>query len=154
MPSLLSPTSANHPTRSYTPLTDEFSPVTQNPSPVTRTRNGTIVYSKRTAEDIGASIHSNSEETLSPSASAKGKQRALSDDDLGDGDGDGDMGELRRSDGGMVRMDKGKGKERAWDAERGVVEVVDQRDEVYPPLNDVEQEEKRIQEVCLSLVLP
>lgn len=42
------------------------------------------------------------------------------------------------------KRDKGKGKERDWDVERG---------ETYPPVQEDEEEERRIQEVCTLLHL-
>jgi hypothetical protein len=49
-----------------------------------------------------------------------------------------DLGELRR---GPSR----KGKEKAWDEEMGPVEEVDS----YPPVNQADQEERRVQDVSL-----
>jgi len=51
-----------------------------------------------------------------------------------------DLGEVRR---GPSR----KGKEKAWDEEMGPVEVVDS----YPPVNQDDQEERRVQDVSLQL---
>ncbi|WWC90013.1 uncharacterized protein L201_004943 [Kwoniella dendrophila CBS 6074] len=129
MPSVVSPAS-----KSYAPLADEVNPPFGNMSP-TVTRNGTIVYGERSLtstftdseelERVGGS-----DETLSPtpSSSRKGKERAVEDDF-------GDIGE-------MHRMSSVKGKERAWDVERGKVD----EQAAYPPVNEVEEEERRIQE--------
>jgi hypothetical protein len=55
-----------------------------------------------------------------------------------DDDEGGDLGELRRD--GATKS-KGKGK---WDEEMGEVEVMQ---ESYPPVNSVEEDERRIQDV-------
>jgi hypothetical protein len=61
----------------------------------------------------------------------------------------GDLGEIRR--GSTI---KGKGKERAWDEEMGdrveMIQGQDSGETSYPPLNDEEAEEKRIQDVSWS----
>ncbi|WVW83060.1 hypothetical protein I302_105077 [Kwoniella bestiolae CBS 10118] len=142
MPSVLSPNS-----KSYAPLADEVNPSFGNMAPApTVTRNGTIVYGKRSSsmistssgdsedlERVGGQYGNQSEETLSPSASRKGKERAM-DNDMGDG------GEVHRT-------ASAKGKERAWDVEQGNVEIDEQQQEgAYPPVNEVEEEERRVQQ--------
>ncbi|KAK6902955.1 hypothetical protein L486_08302 [Kwoniella mangroviensis CBS 10435] len=143
MPNVLSPSS-----KSYAPLADEVNPSFGNmaPAPVV-TRNSAIVYGKRSSSTISASsgesedleraggqLQSQSEETLSPSANPKGKGRAI-DDEMGD------VGEVHRT-------VSAKGKERAWDVEQGPRELHDQQasEGAYPPMNEVEEEERRIQQ--------
>ncbi|WVQ98741.1 hypothetical protein IAU59_005872 [Kwoniella sp. CBS 9459] len=159
MPSVLSPT---HPSaKSYAPLADEVNPPFGNIAPApTVTRNGTIVYSKRipsttsTAsssadsddlERVGAQLRNDSEETLSPSSSRKGKSRAMGERPLMEQpESDlGDIGEIPRS--------THKGKERAWDLERGRESIVEEPEDMqsqgqYPPVNETEEEERRIQD--------
>ncbi|WWD15925.1 hypothetical protein CI109_100349 [Kwoniella shandongensis] len=144
MPSVLSPTSTS--SKSYAPLADEINPSFGNTAPSV-TRNGTIVYSKRSVsststtstdsddlERVGAQLRNDSEETLSPRPSRKGKERARMNSLMEEGD----IGEMRRM--------SVKGKERAWDVEQGREEEFEQNAGQYPPLNETEEEEKRIQD--------
>ncbi|WVQ78280.1 hypothetical protein IAT38_000365 [Cryptococcus sp. DSM 104549] len=179
MPSVLSPI---HPTssKSYAPLADEVNPPFGHTAPApTVTRNGTIVYggpapaqhrtvssssaasSSADSDDlqrVGAQMRNDSEETLSPSVSRKGKEREVFPPVDGRGGGypqdyvgvsheeGGDLGEMRRG--------SYKGKERAWDVEQGrafppvheETEVNGENGGAYPPLNEAEAEEKRIQD--------
>lgn len=72
----------------------------------------------------------------------------------GAGAEDGDIGEIRRTNSaggygyraGKVDV-KGKGREQPWDVERGKVEEMYGGDAEYPPTNEEEDEERRIQEV-------
>ena len=167
MPSLLATagSSSSAADQSYSPLADEVNPSFGNiaPAPVVA-QDGTILYGKRipdhsnpTSADSedrdarGARLRSESEETLSPNKLHKGKQRVMN----GYEHENGDLGELRK-DGGTVRV---KGKAKQWDPERGMVEsegVVDLEDGRYPPVNETEEEERRVQEVscCLFPVSP
>jgi len=157
MPSLLAPISStrNGASKSYTPLPDELNPPFKNTAPaLTVTRNGTVTYGKRVAssssststnsdergrnqDKLGAHLRSESEETLSPH---KGKERAMN----GYAHGEADLGEMRRAD--------MKGKEKQWDPEQGMVQMdgaggMDLDEGRYPPLNETQEEERRIQEV-------
>lgn len=124
-----------HSTRSYAPLADENSPVA---SP-TVSINGTVVYSKRLTPPGSSSNseddHKNgsslmdSDETLPGARRNKSRGHFAVEDD--------DSGSL-------------KGKNRAW-GERATDYVED--DAAYPPVNAVEEEEKRVQAVR-ALVLP
>jgi len=105
---------------------------------------------------------SGSNETLTTmstvtASSLKGKERAVMQVQVPE-DEDGDIGELRR--GGTLRANayghpnggavnrKGKGKERAWDAEMGPQEAVQ---ESYPPGNEALDEERRVQDVSITV---
>ncbi|KAK8869802.1 hypothetical protein IAR55_000370 [Kwoniella newhampshirensis] len=146
MPSVISQTGNS--SKSYAPLADEINPPFGNTAPAPSvTRNGTIVYSKRSVsststdstdsddlERVGAHLRNDSEETLSPRPSRKGKEKARMDPLAEDS---GDIGEVRR-----ISV---KGKERAWDVELGT-ETIDGQSDQYPPLNEAEEEEKRIRD--------
>lgn len=106
------------------------------------TRNGTVVYGKRsssygseTSDVLPSIIRTPSEETL-PGLHHKGKGRDLPQ-------GEEDIGILQRQ-GAVPSL---KGKERAWDPEMGREEIMN--DSSYPPINQVEDEERRVQEVIL-----
>lgn len=158
MPTLSIP-SASSSGKAYSPLSDEVNPTFGNVAPVpTVTRNGTVVYAKRVnsfsstgssdvqSSSVDRSSRTGSSETLSPI----GKGRAVMDVNGYPGlvldDQYGDLGEIRR--GSTI---KGKGKERAWDEEMGdrveMMQGQDSGETSYPPLNDEEAEEKRIQDV-------
>ncbi|WOO79735.1 uncharacterized protein LOC62_02G003251 [Vanrija pseudolonga] len=117
----------SHSTRSYAPLADENSPVA---SP-TVSINGTVVYSKRLTPPGSSSNseddHKNgsslmdSDETLAGARRNKSRGHFAVEDD--------DSGSL-------------KGKNRAW-GERATDYVED--DAAYPPVNALEEEEKRVQ---------
>ncbi|WVO13909.1 hypothetical protein L204_101533 [Cryptococcus depauperatus] len=148
MPSVLTPT--QHITKSYAPLADEVNPPFGNIAPApTVTENGTIVYDQRVAsatsvasssagsddlERVCARLKNDSQETLSPTRSWKGKTRTeskLQDEET-------DVGEFRKS--------SYKGKERAWDVEQGQLTSAERiADSQYPPVNEVEEEERKIQ---------
>lgn len=102
-----------------------------------------------------ARLKSESEETLSPvptGGTIKGKARA---EDYGYANGNGategdyDLGEIQR--GGTVRangrLGSIKGKERAWDAEGLAGDTDEGVNGSYPPVNEDEDEERKIQEV-------
>jgi len=63
-----------------------------------------------------------------------------------------DLGEMPR----FTRIDKGKGKERAWDIEQGQQwqeqgqgqEYLQEEEGSYPPRSSEEEDERRIQAVC------
>ncbi|ADV19542.1 hypothetical protein I305_02998 [Cryptococcus gattii E566] len=147
MPSVLSP---NNPvSRSYAPLIDETnSPIITSTSKAVP-YNGPAMYgqpdlppavaaSSSTGFDdlqkAGMGMRSDSEEALSPSTSRKGKERAKTPTF------DGDLGEVRRG--------SYKGKERVWDIEQGIFseEHLASENSCYPPTNEAEEEERRIQE--------
>nr|XP_019013549.1 uncharacterized protein I206_01619 [Kwoniella pini CBS 10737]OCF52330.1 hypothetical protein I206_01619 [Kwoniella pini CBS 10737] len=147
MPSVL-PNSS----KSYAPLSDEVNPSFGNVAPVPRvTRNGTIVYENQTSstmsstssadsEDLeraGTRLHNGSEETLSPSFSRKGKSRALEGQEVLE-----ELGDIGRT----RRVASLKGKERAWDVEQGREESFTVPDGAYPPTNEVEEEERKVQQ--------
>ncbi|WVR05227.1 hypothetical protein IAU60_002239 [Kwoniella sp. DSM 27419] len=151
MPSVLSVT-IHHDSKAYAPLADEVNPPFGNMAPSPQvTRNGTIVYSKRQSSStsetsngsddlqrVGAPLRNDSEETLSATSSSKGKGRST--DERRWTEDTGDIGEVRRA--GY------KGKERAWDVERGDVELIEEEESAgaqYPPLSEAEEEERRIQ---------
>jgi hypothetical protein len=109
-------------------------------------------------------LRSESEETLNP-ARAKLAARETGHR-VGEGEHpfEGNMGQLQREEGmglgtgtgsgyglreGKVDY-KGKGKDKAWDLEQGRVEEVYGVSERYPPTNEEEEEEKRVQEVSGS----
>ena len=167
MPSILSPTSLSHnsASRSYTPLADEINPEIGNTVPSTTvSHNGTIVYAKRSAtassststdpegreresDQLNCSprLRSDSQETLSPGTIHKGKEgitKRVSHEEA-------DLGELRR--------EHGKGKEKHWDLEQGRVNALNTGGESdegrYPPLNEIEEEERRIREVSLCFAM-
>ncbi|KAK1925042.1 hypothetical protein DB88DRAFT_539817 [Papiliotrema laurentii] len=152
MPSLLPP--PNNLSRSYTPLADELNPPYGDRAP-TVTRNGTVVYGRRTSSygsdehDLDADYASSSSLPRSPAnetppsdyrpdPKGKGKHRSALPLPMGDVD----LGELQRGD--TVRARNPKGKEKAWDVEMGEEEEVVQ--DSYPPINEVEEEERRIQD--------
>lgn len=152
MPSVL-PNSS----KSYAPLSDEVNPSFGNVAPVPRvTRNGTIVYENQTSstmsstssadsEDLeraGTRLHNGSEETLSPSFSRKGKSRALEGQEVLE-----ELGDIGRT----RRVASLKGKERAWDVEQGREESFTVPDGAYPPTNEVEEEERKVQQVSRRL---
>lgn len=88
-------------------------------------------------QKAGMSMSNDSEETLSPSASRKGKERAKTPTF-----DSGDLGEVRRG--------SYKGKERVRDIEEGRIyseEQLASENSRYPPTNEAEEEERRIQEV-------
>jgi hypothetical protein len=119
MPSLLTPTSSNQP---YSPLTDETDNTPQPPYP--SATNGAIVYSKQIDK-----LRSESEETLSPSN--KGVINPTHEEDIG-----------------IPQRYKGKGKEREWDPEQGRVDIERAASsDSYPPVNEGDDEERKIQEV-------
>ncbi|WWC61118.1 uncharacterized protein I303_103696 [Kwoniella dejecticola CBS 10117] len=134
MPSVL-PTSS----KSYAPLADETGNMAPGP---TVTRNGTVVYGQRTSsamsstssadsEDLErAGGYAGSEETLSAGVSRKGKGRAIESPEE-----TGDIGQIRR----VASL---KGKEKAWDIEQGHQPP----DGVYPPTNEAEEEERKVQQ--------
>lgn len=148
MPSVLSP---NNPvSRSYAPLIDETNPPITTSTSKTVPYNGPAMYgqpdlppavaaSSSTGFDdlqkAGMSMRSDSEEALSPSTSRKGKERAKAPMF------DGDLDEVRRG--------SFKGKERVWDIEQGIYseEQLASENSCYPPTNEAEEEERRIQEV-------
>ncbi len=159
MPSLLSPTMSNNSAgRSYTPLADEVNPSFGNTaSTSTVRRNGTIVYAKRVASSSSSTstdseerepdldrqesnFRSESEVTLSASSIQKGKERATNGHGLGFEEAD--LGEMRRE--GL------KGTEKRWDLEQGTAEM-EGGEGRYPPLNETEEEERRVQEVSRFL---
>lgn len=151
MPSVLSP---NNPvSRSYAPLADETNLSVTTSAPVkTVPYNGSAMYgqpglssmvaasSSLGLDDMqkaGMSMRNDSEETLSPSASRKGKERAKAPTF-----DSGDLGEVRRG--------SYKGKERVRDIEEGRIyseEQLPSENSRYPPTNEAEEEERRIQEV-------
>lgn len=151
MPSVLSP---NNPvSRSYAPLADETNLSVTTSAPVkTIPYNGSVMYgqpglspmvaasSSLGLDDMqkaGMSMRNDSEETLSPSASRKGKERAKTPTF-----DSGDLGEVRRG--------SYKGKERVRDIEEGRIyseEQLASENSRYPPTNEAEEEERRIQEV-------
>lgn len=140
--------------RSYTPLADEVNPSFGNTaSTSTVRRNGTIVYAKRVASSSSSTstdseerepdldrqesnFRSESEVTLSASSIQKGKERATNGHGLGFEEAD--LGEMRRE--GL------KGTEKRWDLEQGTAEM-EGGEGRYPPLNETEEEERRVQEV-------
>ncbi|OXB38983.1 hypothetical protein LQV05_004107 [Cryptococcus neoformans] len=150
MPSVLSP---NNPvSRSYAPLADETNLSVTTSAPVkTVPYNGSAMYgqpglssmvaasSSLGLDDMqkaGMSMRNDSEETLSPSASRKGKERAKAPTF-----DSGDLGEVRRG--------SYKGKERVRDIEEGRIyseEQLPSENSRYPPTNEAEEEERRIQE--------
>ena len=88
-------------------------------------------------------MRSESQETLS-GPSRKGKERAV---DVGNFDEDGDLGGSAWEGQGK-RRDKGKGKEKMYDPERGYIQAIEEDEEQsYPPANAEEDEGRRIQEV-------
>lgn len=121
--------------------------------------NGVVVYPKRvtsssssTSTDtsererdpdrLGVQLRSESEETLSPGTNHKGKEPILNGHRTALGFEEADLGEMRRV--------GTKGKEKQWDLERGDAVGGDGFDR-YPPLNETEEEERRIQEVISPL---
>lgn len=154
MPSLLSPNTSSS-SRSYTPLADEVNPPFGNHAP-TVTRNGTVVYGNvKRVSSVGSDgqssssasglQRSDSEETLSQSTNGRFVSR-VAPEMLQPPDEEGDLGELRRSSAAA----KGKGKEKAWDEEMGREEIVA---DSYPPINSVEEDERRIQDVSVTYAL-
>lgn len=151
MPSVLSP---NNPvSRSYAPLADETNLSVTTSAPVkTIPYNGSVMYGQPALSPMvaassslglddmqkaGMSMRNDSEETLSPSASRKGKERAKTPTF-----DSGDLGEVRRG--------SYKGKERVRDIEEGRIyseEQLASENSRYPPTNEAEEEERRIQEV-------
>lgn len=151
MPSVLSP---NNPvSRSYAPLADETNPSIATSAPTkTVPHNGSVIYGQPSfppmvaasssvrlndLQKAGMSMRNDSEETLSPSASRKGKERAktLTFDE-------GALGEVKRA--------SYTGKERVRDIEEGRIyseEQLASENSRYPPTNEAEEEERRIQEV-------
>lgn len=156
MPSVI--TTGLHSNKSYAPLADEVNPPFGNVAPSPTSVNGSIVYSKRissptvTLDDHGPNASSSrvlredSDDTLSGSDHhRKGKGRGhWSSTSTEEGDESGDIGAVRSS----YRLSKSKGKERAWDSD-GYTRQVEPETSSYPPLNDVEEEEKRVQAVCV-----
>ncbi|RSH88058.1 uncharacterized protein EHS24_000585 [Apiotrichum porosum] len=152
MPSVI--TTGLHSNKSYAPLADEVNPPFGNVAPSPTSVNGSIVYSKRissptvTLDDHGPNASSSrvlredSDDTLSGSDHhRKGKGRGhWSSTSTEEGDESGDIGAVRSS----YRLSKSKGKERAWDSD-GYTRQVEPETSSYPPLNDVEEEEKRVQ---------
>lgn len=145
MPSVLPPGLQSN--KTYAPLADEVNPPFGNVAPApTVSHDGTIVFSKRISppasgpssdEDnrgstVGGWRRNDSDDTLSPGGvDRKGKGRALypMDEDAVDiGDRGAHRGTSRYHDGGY---DGGS----------------DSGSAAYPPVNDVEEEEKRIQAV-------
>ncbi|WVQ71698.1 hypothetical protein IAR50_001239 [Cryptococcus sp. DSM 104548] len=143
------PTSLSHPnlgnTKSYTPLADERH---RNGHPSAVARNGAVFYNQRASSiaststisgDLpraGMAMRNDSEETLSPVGSRKGKERAIYDEGV-------DIGDVQRS--------PQKGKARAWDVEQGrqsspLQDPPANGVERYPPISEAEEEERRIQE--------
>ncbi|KAK4688217.1 hypothetical protein P7C73_g1895, partial [Tremellales sp. Uapishka_1] len=146
MPSLLTPALqvSGSSSKTYAPLADEVNPPFGNIAPEPTVRNGNVVYAKRVSSYSSASegdrLRSESEETLGPLSSPKGKERAIQDDDAGD------IGEMRR-------VAKGKGKEKQWDPERGGAHEEEEEEEEavgYPPVNGEHEDEKRIQDNLAS----
>lgn len=153
MPSVISPTTAT--SKSYAPLADEVNPPFGNvaPAPVV-TSNGSIVFSKRLA-----SLDLNSP-PAEEGSDASGSRVLRS------GSGDyspvGDKGKSRHYPMPIYEgeeMDIGsqnlairasKGKEREWDDD-GYTKAGEQSQGSYPPLNDVEEEEKRVQAVRILI---
>lgn len=160
--------SSQGPSKSYAPLNDESSPKPPygDLAPLhTVTRNGTIVYTKRVSSSAssasggsadsddshsilaerrgsGSALQSESQDTLS-GPSRKGKERAVAAHNF---DEDGDLGG-NAWDVHEKRSDKGKGKEKMWDPERGYIQAIDEDEEQsYPPSNAEEDEGRRIQE--------
>lgn len=153
MPSVLSP---NNPvSRSYAPLADETNLSVTTSAPVKTipyNGNGSVMYGQPALSPMvaassslglddmqkaGMSMRNDSEETLSPSASRKGKERAKTPTF-----DSGDLGEVRRG--------SYKGKERVRDIEEGRIyseEQLASENSRYPPTNEAEEEERRIQEV-------
>ncbi|AAW41712.1 hypothetical protein CNBB2640 [Cryptococcus deneoformans B-3501A] len=155
MPSVLSP---NNPvSRSYAPLADETNPSIATSAPTkTVPHNGSVIYGQPSfppmvaasssvrlndLQKAGMSMRNDSEETLSPSASRKGKERAktLTFDE-------GALGEVKRA--------SYTGKERVRDIEEGRIyseEQLASENSRYPPTNEAEEEERRIQENLTKL---
>ena len=140
MPSLLSPVGSSSNSRTYTPLADESNYHLDNGAPMaTVSRNGTVVYSKRSGSESSRSGASTPQRAYSDEAVANGHPRVALNDAI-ERDED-DIGDLKRE------FSKGKGKERAWDVEEMVGM---EKDESYPPMNEHDEEERRVQQVSLD----
>ena len=138
MPSLLSPVGTSSNSRAYTPLADEFNYQLDNGAPMTTvTRNGTVVYTKRAGSESSRSGSSTPHRVDSDEALGNGYPRpSLNGAAASDGE-EHDIGDMKRT-------PKGKGKERAWDVE----EVVGlEKTDSYPPMNEHDEEERRVQNV-------
>lgn len=142
------PSSSAFSTKNYAPLADEVNPPFGNTAPApTVSRNGTIVYSKRIStptsnnssddENIRASGRSDSDDTLTGRrrrGDRKGKGRAhLVDEEYGD------IGS---------RSAHHHNTNDSWEEGGGYIRANDEAESSsYPPLNETEEEEKRIQAV-------
>jgi hypothetical protein len=107
-------------------------------------------------------LRSESEETLNPARAKLAARETGHRSDDGEHPFEGDMGQIQRVEGmglgtgsgyglreGKVDY-KGKGKDKAWDLEQGRVEEVYGVSGRYPPTNEEEEEEKRVQEVSVT----
>jgi hypothetical protein len=137
MPSLLSPGNpdANRP---YTPLSDHINSSGSSPSAAfADAQNGNVVYSQQIRDRGGDIIAS----------SSKGGPRIVEE-------GGGDIGDIQRG----PRPANGKGKEKEWDPEQGRMDIesVQSSDSSYPPVNEEDDEERKIQEVSplISPLIP
>ncbi|KAL7423969.1 hypothetical protein Q5752_001554 [Cryptotrichosporon argae] len=116
-------------TSAYAPLADDVHPSSSS--------NGAVVYTRRLSPT--PTLHSPS--SLSPASGAAPLARSESEETLGPLPGerdDGDLGTVR------IRRDKGKGKERAYDQEA-------EGRAAYPPVNEAEDEERRIRDNLAQL---
>lgn len=102
--------------------------------------------------------HGGSEETLSagtpnanPGSKGKGRAREQEQEQVDEGDvGDYKDRERERERKGKMRAEGGgQGRNRVWDEEQGRAEEV-YGNAVYPPTNEEEEEERKIQEVSLG----
>ncbi|BEJ18219.1 hypothetical protein CspHIS471_0704960 [Cutaneotrichosporon sp. HIS471] len=109
-------------TKDYAPLADEVNPPFGGIAHAPISRNGTVVYSKRTSA-------SGSEEGYTYKSDRKGKGRAI--------DEDGDIG--NRS------VYRNSTSSQTWESRGGYAAGGLSSDASYPPLNETEEEEKRIQ---------
>ena len=130
MPSILSPgSSSSSNSRSYTPLADEVNPPIGANVP-TVTRNGTVVYAKRAHSDSSRSGSSTPIRGDSAPANHLIASRVAM---------------MKANEEHTVSARRGKGKERAWDAEMG-----EEKEDSYPPMQETAEEERRIADVGTS----